>query len=64
MAHYHNTILTDRQTDRLALARMNAMLNYNHVDKIGNDLAKTLCARDYKGFGTGFDIMNGVIEWK
>ena len=38
------------------------MLNYNHVDKIGNDLAKTLCARDYKGFGTGFDTMNGVIE--
>lgn len=41
---------------------MNAMLNYNHVDKIGNDVAKTLCARDYKGFGTGFDTMNGVIE--
>ena len=38
------------------------MLNYNHVDKIGNDVAKTLCARDYKGFGTGFDTMNGVIE--
>ena len=43
---------------------MNAMLNYNHVDKIGNDVAKTLYARDYKGFGTGFDTMNGVIEWK
>ena len=41
---------------------MSAMLNYNHVDKIGNDVAKTLCARDYKGFGTGFDTMNGVIE--
>lgn len=38
------------------------MVNYNHVDKIGNDVAKTLCARDYKGFGTGFDTMNGVIE--
>ena len=45
-----------------SLSRMNAMLNYNHVDKIGNDVAKTLCARDYKGFGTGFDAMNGVIE--
>lgn len=44
------------------MPRMNAMLNYNHVDKIGNDVAKTLCARDYKGFGTGFDTMNGVIE--
>ena len=47
-----------------SLPRINAMLNYNHVDKIGNDVAKTLCARDYKGFGTGFDTMNGVIEWK
>ena len=47
-----------------SLLRMNAMINYNHVDKIGNDVAKTLCARDYKGFGTGFDTMNGVIEWK
>lgn len=44
------------------MLRMNAMVNYNHVDKIGNDVAKTLCARDYKGFGTGFDTMNGVIE--
>lgn len=51
------------QTETL-LSRMNAMINYNHVDKIGNDVAKTLCARDYKGFGTGFDTMNGVIEWK
>lgn len=46
------------------LSRINAMLNYNRVDKVGNDVAKTLCARDYKGFGTGFDTMNGVIEWK
>ena len=28
------------------------------------DVAVTLRARDYKGFGTGFDTMNGVIEWK
>lgn len=26
------------------------------------EIAKTLCARDYKGFGTGFDTMNGVVE--
>lgn len=43
---------------------MNAILNYNHVNKIDNGVAKTLCTRDYKGFGTGFDTMNGVIEWK
>ena len=36
-------------------------MNYNRIDKV-SDIAKTLCARDYKGFGTGFDTMNGVIE--
>lgn len=39
-------------------------MNYNFVDKYDIDVAKTLCARDYKGFGTGFDTMNGVIEWE
>ena len=38
-------------------------MNYKRIDKTV-DVAKTLCARDYKGFGTGFDTMNGVIEWK
>lgn len=42
--------------------RVLAYLNYNKVDKIDVDIAKTLCARDYKGFGTGWDTMNGVIE--
>lgn len=37
-------------------------MNYNFVDKVDTECAKTLCARDYKGFGTGFDTMNGVIE--
>lgn len=42
-----------------------ALLNYNRIEKVNNDIAKTLCARDYKGFGTGFDTQNGVIEkWK
>ena len=36
-------------------------MNYKRIDKQSN-VAKTLCARDYKGFGTGFDTMNGVIE--
>lgn len=39
-----------------------AYLNSKRVDKVGCEVAKTLCARDYKGFGTGFDTMNGVIE--
>ena len=64
--YQQGTITEFQNAEKLetSLSRMNAMLNYNHVDKIGNDVAKTLCARDYKGFGTGFDTMNGVIEWK
>jgi hypothetical protein len=41
-----------------------AYVNYNTIEKINPDVAKTLCARDYKGFGTGWDTMNGVIECK
>jgi hypothetical protein len=41
-----------------------AYLNYRFIAKVNCELAKTLCARDYKGFGTGFDTMNGVIRWK
>ena len=65
-AYQQSTITEFQDAKKLetSLSRMNAMLNYNHVNKIGNDVAKTLCARDYKGFGTGFDTMNGVIEWK
>ena len=40
------------------------LMNLNKVEKVDNDVAKTLCARDYKGFGTGFDVQNGVIEWQ
>lgn len=36
-------------------------MNYNRVDEV-TDMAKTLYTRDCKGFGTGFDTMNGVIE--
>lgn len=38
-------------------------LNMKKIGKTNVDVSKTLCARDYKGFGTGFDTMNGVIEW-
>lgn len=37
-------------------------MNYKIIDKQNVDVAKTLCARDYKGYGTGFDTMNGVVE--
>ena len=40
------------------------LMNLNKVEKVDNDVAKTLCARDYKGFDTGFDVQNGVIEYQ
>ena len=54
---------TSKQTEAV-LSKITAQLNYKKVEKVHTSLAKTLCARDYKGFGTGFDTMNGVIEWK
>ncbi len=36
-------------------------MNYKRIKTVGNTVAKTLMARDYKGFGTGFDVQNGVI---
>ena len=39
-----------------------AYLNYNYVKNIDCDLALPVMARDYKGFGTGHDAQNGVIE--
>ncbi len=67
------TAFPQEQTEELAtenrkepeLSNMiTAALNYRRIDKVGLPVVKTLCARDYKGFGTGFDTMNGVIEWK
>lgn len=39
-------------------------MNYRRIEETDTKVAKTLCARDYKGFGTGFDTQNGVVEWK
>lgn len=52
----------DRQTDRLALTE--TLLLSNQATQIEKqiDIATTLMARDYKGFGN--QSMNGVIEWK
>ena len=36
--------------------------NYRKVAKRDAKLAKTIVARDYKGFGTGFDTMNAVVH--
>lgn len=37
-------------------------MNYNRVDRINDDTAKAIMARDYKGFGTSVETQNGVIE--
>ena len=39
-------------------------LNYKKIEQTGTEVAKTLCARDYKGYGTGWDTMNGVLQKK
>ena len=40
-----------------------AYMNYHGVRKIV-DVAKTIMARDFKGFSSGFDSTNGVVEWR
>lgn len=37
-------------------------MNKKKIEKT-EEIAKTLLARDHKGFGTGNETMNGVIEW-
>ena len=36
--------------------------NYRRIDKIDVNVAMTILARDYKGFGSGLICSNGVIE--
>lgn len=63
-----NTALALRQDMMQEFANTNqkegVYVNLCRIEKIGCKIAKTLCARDSKGFGTGWDTMNGVIECK
>lgn len=43
-------------------AKSRGFLNYKRIESTHESVAKTLTARDYKGFNTGFNTMNGVIE--
>lgn len=54
--------ISHNQKQELSKIVMTANMNNNMVAKTDTQVAKTLCARDWKGFGTGFDTMNGVIE--
>lgn len=58
------TVLRQEKTEESAVNSQKepALLNYRRVDEVGNETAKTLMARDYKGFGSGRECQNGVIE--
>lgn len=43
-------------------ARKTLYLNQKMIDKVDPKLARTICARDWKGFGTSNQSMNGVID--
>mgnify|MGYP006988878401 CR=1 FL=1 len=43
------------------LLKVSVKMNYKRIEE-KTDIAKTLMARDYKGFNTGFDTQNGIIE--
>lgn len=38
-------------------------LNYRKIQKVVT-IGKAILARDYKGLSGGFEMSNGVIEWK
>ena len=37
-------------------------VNYNKVDNVNVDVARTILSRDYKGFGSSNETSNGVLE--
>ena len=41
---------------------VSAYLNYKYIERVNTPIGRTLAARDYKGFGTGNETMNGIIE--
>ena len=38
--------------------------NYNKIEQITPPIARTILARDYKGFGSSDETSNGVLECK
>ena len=46
----------------LESAKKRAFLNYKQINSIDEKIAKTLTARDYKGFSAGFNTQNGIVE--
>ena len=59
------TVFEQGQTEEFQadVKKVAADMNYHEVRQIV-DIAKTVMARDYKGFSSGFDSTNGVVEWR
>ena len=59
------TAFRQEQTEESATTNKKeaVLCNYSNVERV-TDVAKTICSRDYKGFGTSSQTQNGVIEWK
>lgn len=57
-----NTVRGQRKYGQTSVGFNTVEMNYREV---GNEIdkAKTIMARDYKGFGTSNEKQNGVIEW-
>ena len=49
--------------DKHEEVKESCLCNYTKIDRL-TDIATTICARDFKGFGTSGQAQNGVIEWK
>lgn len=59
------TVSVQGQTEEFItdVQKVPVLCNYSSVEKVTN-IARTICSRDYKGFGTSSQTQNGVIEWK
>ena len=67
-SHYDGGIRNIQAVDGAVVEKVQTnracLMNRKRIEKVNNDVAKTLMARDYKGFGSGFEVQNGVIEWQ
>lgn len=55
--------ISNRKSEGNGVIETTCLCNYSAIDKL-TDIATTICARDFKGFGTSGQKQNGVIEWK
>ena len=56
--------MMERLTEQRSAFKTPIYCNYNKVEQITPPYARTVLARDYKGFGSSNETSNGVIEYK